>query len=123
VRTTAALTAGLSLAALGFCAFAIFAHRDRSDSLPPLVGVFLLASLLPSLFLWAAIRAWRGTPKGIESLSAIWGLVGICGFIPSVITLFAPHLSAIPYLLLFALITAVGVLLGALYDQHVKQSR
>jgi hypothetical protein len=34
---------------------------------------------LPSYFIWVSVRAWRFFPKGIESLSALWALVGLGG--------------------------------------------
>ena len=40
------------------------------------VGFF---SFLPILFIWESVRAWRFLPKSIETLSAIWTLVGLGG--------------------------------------------
>ena len=38
-----------------------------------------LLSVLPVLFIWESVRAWRFLPKSIESLSIIWTLAGLSG--------------------------------------------
>lgn len=47
---------------------------------PRIVLLVGLLSVLPLLFIWESIRAWRFLPKSIESLSIIWALAGLSAF-------------------------------------------
>ena len=38
-----------------------------------------LMSVLPILFIWESVRAWRFLPKSVESLSVIWAFCGVGG--------------------------------------------
>lgn len=42
-----------------------------------ILAFLILLSVLPVVFIWQSVRAWRYVPKGIESLSVIWALTGI----------------------------------------------
>ncbi len=43
------------------------------------LGLAGLFAVLPVMFVWAAVCAWRYAPKGIISLSSGWMLFGIAG--------------------------------------------
>jgi hypothetical protein len=55
---------------------AFYLDISRRPKFVLLVG---LLSVLPTLFIWESVRAWRFLPKGIESLSIIWALAGVSG--------------------------------------------
>jgi hypothetical protein len=84
IRLAAALTALLAVAALGVLAMAtvrIVSQEANSPWFYKKLGVFGLIAIVPGMFIWAAIQAWRGNPKGIVSLSSGWMLFGLGGSI------------------------------------------
>ncbi len=84
VRIAATLTALLAVAALVvlMVAAARFVSQEpNSSQFHRRLGVLGLFAIVPVLFIWATIQAWRGTPKGIVSLSSGWILFGLGGSI------------------------------------------
>lgn len=86
VRTAAVLTALLSLwalAVLGFGAYRAVAgpHAIRYRDL---LGCGLFA-IVPIMFAWASVCAWRFAPKGIVSIYSGWLLFG---FMAAFVSLF-----------------------------------
>lgn len=84
VRIAATLTALLALAALGILAMAavrLVIHEANSPRFYKEMGVLALVAIVPGVFVWAAIQAWRGNPRGIVSLSSGWILFGLGGSI------------------------------------------
>lgn len=82
VRIAATLTALLALAALGVLMMAMIQAVNHEATLPSSykkLGALGLLAIVPGLFVWAAIQAWRGQPKGIISLSSGWMLFGLGG--------------------------------------------
>lgn len=85
VRIAAALTALPAVAVLGILAMAMVqavSHEASSPSFYKKLGALGLLTIVPGLFVWAAIQTWRGQPKGIVSLSSGWmaALVICSGF-------------------------------------------
>lgn len=84
VRIAATLTAFLALSALAFLvrsASWVITHETNPPESYKLLGALGLLAIVPMMFIWAAIQAWRCRPKGIVSLSSIWILFGLGGSI------------------------------------------
>lgn len=84
VRIAATLTALLAVAALAVLLVAaarFVSQGPNSTQFHRRMGVLGLFAIVPGLFIWAAIQAWRANPKGIVSLSSGWMLFGLGGSI------------------------------------------
>lgn len=75
------------------------------------LAVASLFAAIPALFVWASIQAWRCKREGILSISAVWLLAGISGFIFTFVLFFQePSPQAI-----VALMISAGLVLGGLF--------
>ena len=91
VRIAAVATALLALWALGVLLLwtsRLIIHEADSPRFYKDLGVFGLLAIVPLMFIWAAIQAWRCIPRGVVSLSSGWILFGLGGSILSLFWFF-----------------------------------
>jgi hypothetical protein len=77
VRVAALLTGSLALAVLALLGRA--ATQPESPDFHGMLPMLGVLAILPVIFIWAAVQAWRFRPSGIVTLSSGWVLFGIGG--------------------------------------------
>src|SRR5437899_3045892 len=88
VRAAAVVAFGVSLYLLGFLGLWIYesvAFRSNSPRFLRELLVYGLFAIVPCMFIWASVQAWRFIPKGILSIYSGYLLFGFMG---SFVTLF-----------------------------------
>ena len=91
VKAAAVITGLLALWALVVLVFLmsrLMIHDANSPRFYKDLGLCGLVAILPLMFIWAAIQAWRLVPKGVVSLSSGWILFGLTGSISSLSSFF-----------------------------------
>jgi hypothetical protein len=84
VRIAAIITALLACAAIGVIIhFAYLAMLGRYGFGNRHLAVCGLLLIVPLMFVWASVQAWRLVPKGIESVYSGYLLFGFMGFMIS----------------------------------------
>jgi hypothetical protein len=82
VRIAAVITAFLALWVLGILLFGtthLIRHEADSPRFYKDLGVLGLFAIVPLMFIWAAMQAWRCIPMGVVSISSGWILFGLGG--------------------------------------------
>ena len=96
------LACGCCLALLAVATYTESFSQSRLRS--NMIAFLVVCSVLPILFIWESVRAWRHVPKGIESLSVIWALSGVAAFFYGLFRCWAD------FRIQSVIVTAVGVL-------------